>query len=52
MCRKNLVNAAGLLGFGGGLMLGIFIESQFLALVVGLTAICGGFALLRGKCQA
>lgn len=50
MCRKNLVNAAALLGFGVGLLLGMFFESQLLALLVGMAAICGGFALLRGKC--
>ena len=45
-----MVNAAGLLGFGAGLLLGMFLESQLLVLLVGLAAICGGFALLRGKC--
>lgn len=50
MCRKNMVNAAALLGFGAGLLLGLLLDSQLLVLVVGMAAVCGGFALLRGKC--
>ena len=50
MCRKNQITAAALVGFGAGLLLGLFLESQLLALIVGAAAICGGFALLRGKC--
>ena len=49
MCRKNQISAAALIGFGGGLLLGLLLESQLLALLVGAAAICGGFALLRGK---
>lgn len=52
MCRKNQISAAGLIGFGAGLLLGMLLESQLLVLLVGGAAICGGFALLRGKCQA
>lgn len=50
MCRKNMVNAAALMGFGAGLLLGLLLESQLLVLLVGMAAICGGFSLLRGKC--
>ena len=50
MCRKNQISAVGLLGFGGGLLLGLLLESQLLVLVVGGAAICGGFTLLKGKC--
>ena len=50
MCRKNQINAAALLGFGVGLLLGLLIESQLLVLLVGSAAICGGFTLLRGRC--
>ena len=35
MCRKNQINAAALLGFGAGLLLGLLVESQLLVLVVG-----------------
>ena len=49
MCRKNQISAVALIGFGGGLLLGLLLESQLLALLVGAAAICGGFALLRGK---
>ena len=49
MCRKNQINAAALIGFGAGLLLGMLLKSQLLALLVGAGAICGGFALLRGK---
>lgn len=50
MCRKNQISAAALLGFGAGVLLGLFIESQLLVLLVGGAAICGGFSLLKGKC--
>ena len=50
MCRKNQIRAAALIGFGAGLLLGLLLESQLLVLVVGGAAICGGYALLRGKC--
>ena len=50
MCRKNQINAAALLGFWAGLLLGLLIESQLLVLLVGSAAICGGFGLLRGRC--
>ena len=50
MCRKNQINAAALLGFGAGLLVGLLIESQLLGLLVGSAAICGGFGLLRGRC--
>ena len=48
MCRKNQISASALIGFGAGLLLGLLLGSQLLALVVGAAAICGGFALLRG----
>ena len=50
MCRKNQINAAALLGFGAGLLVGLLVESQLLGLLVGSAAICGGFGLLRGRC--
>jgi len=45
-----MVNAAALLGFGAGVLLGLMMESQLVTLLVGLAAICGGFALLKGRC--
>ena len=47
MCRKNQISATGLIGFGAGLLVGLLIGSQFLALVVGSAAISGGVCLLR-----
>ena len=52
MCRKNLASAAGLIGFGAGILVGMFFESQLVALVVGAAAISGGIFLVRGKCRA
>ena len=46
MCRKNLVNAAALVGFGAGLVVGIWLESQLFTLLVGMAAISGGIYLL------
>ena len=50
MCRKNQIRAAALMGFGAGLLLGLLVQSQLLVLLVGAAAICGGYAMLRGKC--
>lgn len=50
MCRKNQISAAGLLGFGAGVLVGLMFESQFFVLLVGGAAICGGISLLKGKC--
>ena len=50
MCRKNQISAAGIIGFGAGLLLGLLVESQLLVLLVGGAAICGGISLLKGKC--
>ena len=50
MWRKNQINAAALLGCGAGLLRGLLVESQLLVLLGGSAAICGGVALLRGKC--
>ena len=50
MCRRNQIPAAGVIGFGAGLLLGLLLESQLLVLLVGGAAICGGFTLLKGKC--
>ena len=50
MCRKNQIRAAGLIGFGAGLLLGLLLESQLFVLLVGSAAISGGIGLLRGKC--
>ena len=47
MCRKNQITASGLIGFGAGVLVGLLIGSQFLALVVGSAAISGGVCLLR-----
>ena len=46
MCRKNLVNAAAIVGFGAGLVVGIWLESQLFTLLVGMAAISGGIYLL------
>ncbi len=50
MCRKNWVSAAGLIGLGAGILLGMLFESQLFALLVGVAAISGGIWLLRGNC--
>lgn len=50
MCRKNQIRAAALIGFGAGLLVGLMLESQVFALIVGAAAISGGIGLLRGKC--
>jgi hypothetical protein len=50
MCRKHWVNAAALLGFGGGLLAGLLLASQLFTLIVGMAAISGGICLLRGRC--
>ena len=47
MCRKNQISAAGLVGFGAGMVAGLLMGSQFLVLLVGAGAICGGVCLLR-----
>ena len=47
MCRKNQISAAGLLGFGAGMFAGLLMGSEFLILLVGAGAICGGVCLLR-----
>ena len=52
MCRKNWVSAAALIGFGGGILSGLLLESAFLTLVVGMAAIGAGLWLLNGKCCA
>ena len=46
MCRKNLVNAAALMGFGAGLLAGLLLNSQLFTLLVGMAAISGGIYLL------
>ena len=48
MCRKNLIPAAMLIGFGAGILAGLFIESSLLLLLVGAAAIGG--ALWLTKC--
>lgn len=50
MCRKNQIRAAGLIGLGAGLLLGLMLESQLFVLLVGGAAISGGIRFLRGKC--
>ena len=50
MCRRNQIPAAGVIGFGAGLLLGLLLESQLLVLLVAAAAICGGVTLLKGKC--
>lgn len=50
MCRKHWIPAAGAIGFGVGLLIGLAVESSLLTLAVGLAAISGGVWLLRGKC--
>ncbi len=49
MCRKNLIPAALLLGFGAGVILSLLCESSLLRLLVGMAAICGGWWLLQCK---
>ena len=50
MCRKNQIRAAALIGFGAGMLLGLFVEAQLLILLVGGAAICGGVTMVKGKC--
>ena len=49
MCRKHLIPAAALLGFGGGIIVGMLIESSLVRLLVGAAAI--GVALWIVKCN-
>ncbi|MBR7178481.1 MAG: hypothetical protein IKD27_03050 [Oscillospiraceae bacterium] len=52
MCRKNWVSAAALIGFGGGILSGLLLESAFVTLLVGMAAIGAGVWLLNGNCRA
>ena len=52
MCRKNLIPAAALIGFGAGVWLGLFIESSLLRLVVGAAAIGVALWLVKYNCHA
>ncbi len=50
MCRKNLLPALAILGFGAGMVLSLLFNSLAVRLIVGVAAICGGLWLLRGHC--
>ncbi len=50
MCRRNLVFAAALVAFGGGLMLSIVFDSVLIRLCISAAAILLGIGLLRGNC--
>lgn len=52
MCRKHLIPAAALLGFGAGVWTGLFIESSLVRLVVGAAAIGVALWLLKCNCHA
>lgn len=47
MCRKHLIPAAMLLGFGAGIWTGLFIESSLVLLLVGAAAIGGAIWLTK-----
>ncbi len=50
MCRKNLIPAAALLGFGAGVILSLLWDSSLVRLVLGAAALAIGCWLLRGRC--
>jgi hypothetical protein len=47
MCRKHLIPAAGLFGFGVGIWTGLFFESSLVLLLVGAAAIGGALWLVK-----
>lgn len=49
MCRKNLVLAAAMIGFGAGLLLGLCVESWLLKLILAVVTILIGVGLLKKK---
>ncbi len=52
MCRKNLLPAMAILGFGAGMVLSLLFDSSVVRLIVGGAAIGVGFWLLQGGCRA
>ena len=52
MCRKYLIPAAGVFGFGLGIWVGLFVESPLVRLVVGAAAIGVAFWLVKCNCHA
>lgn len=50
MCRRNMVLAAALIGFGAGILVSLVLESALLRLIVGAASIGVGLGLLRTKC--
>ncbi len=49
MCRRNQLYAWILLSFGAGVLLGLWLECNFLAHCFGIGVICAGSCLLRKK---
>lgn len=51
MCRRYLVFAVGLIAFGVGVLVGGWVESGLIRLLIAGATICGGMTLLTGKCR-
>lgn len=49
MCRRRERNGIGLIAFGAGLILGVWIGSWFWCGLGGAALICLGFSILRGR---
>lgn len=50
MCRRNLVFAAALIGFGAGMLLSLVFESGLIRFILAAAGIAGGFFLLKCRC--
>ena len=49
MCRRNLLLGLGLLAFGGGLLVGCWLESEFIRNCIGLGLMAVGVLALQKK---
>lgn len=49
MCRRNLLLGVGLLSFGAGLLVGCWLDSEFLRYCVGLGLMAVGVLALQRK---
>ena len=49
MCRRNQLLGVGLLSFGLGLLLVVWIEAEFLRWLFGIGLVTAGLALLQKK---
>ena len=47
MCRQNLLWCAALVAFGGGILVGLWLDSGFWGCCLGIAAIVGGLTFIR-----